>query len=821
MTFKNCIQILLSSICFLVQPLCSAADERANETISVAPSSVRALQLDSGDYAVPVTEGIAKLSIKQGNHSLTIIGLPEGKIVAEHIIDSEVSPIGITGNGSEVILIGSSGRISAIKWNADFQFETKGYPNLPIELTSPEMAVLNGKYYVFGLGTQDGETEKRSQFYSIDPALDTSWTRLSDFPGTPRMNTALHADGDRLIVFGGEAINGSSEMLNDIWSYRMKPTDGMTRQGWIETGTLPFSLSNSLAFSSGQSHVILFGGLSSRYDDQKLLNRVPNDSILIYNKVTETVVTGGTTDRKMPCGIVVDDKLALITDGPETGKVFEITVNPITKKLSMPDYVVMLLYFAAMAGIGFYFARKQNSSEEFALGNRNVKWWAAGISMFATGASSISFMAIPALAFRSSLIWMFPNFLLVLIFVVNAYLIFPLLRNLKMTSTYEYLESRYNPILRLIASFQCIAFQVLGRMSVVLLLPALAISAVTGLDVGTSVLLMGCLTAVYTALGGFEAVIWTDVCQGILMVLGAILMIVLAITGLPGGFGEFVSVNLEFQRFNMAIISWDYTLPVVWILVFNIIAQNLGYISDQPFIQRVFATPEKEMKRLAGMSAFCGIVIAVLVNLVGISIFAYFHAYPEQLNPVMKNDEVIPLYIVQRVPIGLAGLIIAALFAASMSTLSSSMNSVATLITEDFYRRIFKNSTDRARLILMKSGSLIVGLIGTGIAFYMAKLNIDSMFMIWNEIMALLGGGFVGVYMLGMFTKRTNSGGAIIGIACSIISVLLFKYGTDAHVFLYTPVALGSCVIGGYFGSLLFPQPTPESLRDLTVYAKR
>ena len=329
---------------------------------------------------------------------------------------------------------------------------------------------------------------------------------------------------------------------------------------------------------------------------------------------------------------------------------------------------------------------------------------------------------------------------------------------------------------------------------------------------------MGLLTTIYTSIGGFEAVIWTDVTQGVLMFFGAILMAIMAIVALPGGWGEFVEVGQDFLRFDFAIISFNPTQPIIWVFMMGVVVQQMTLVADQTTVQRVFSTPIKDVRRVAGMSVFCSVAIAAVVNFVGLAIFAYFHAFPEQLDPGMTNDQVVPLYIVQRLPIGIAGLIVAALFAASMSSLSSSMNSTATLLTEDFYRRINKNSTDRQRLLLMKGGSVVVGCIGTGIAYYMAQLQIESMFQTWSEILALIGGGFVGIYLLGMFTRRTTSSGAVVGAVGSIICTVMLKKYTEVHWVFYTPFATGCCLLVGYLFSFLFPSRRNKDLSGVTVF---
>ncbi|MEM0964774.1 MAG: sodium/solute symporter [Verrucomicrobiota bacterium] len=792
-----------------------AVDEEDSLRLSQWPGGLPGVE-SSSDTVVPSGERYWIFSSSDSPaDSLTIRKVSGEKILQkEDFWQGSGNPIGIPYEDGVILLDSGDGdsqsRPLYLALDEEDVLVERVLPQLPEVFESPVAQVQGDDLYVFGKVIDDSESAQMELFRLGLEEADSSWQELEPFPGFLEEKPLFLTHDDMLLVFGK-----SGEGVYQAWSYTIKPIDGTTHRGWKDLGSVPFDPTGALVYFSGQAHLIALGG--EQNDDG-------STPVYAYHTVTNTWVEKG----DLPAGVTplvlipLADQIVLLGEDEAGEEVFwEIQLESKIKKLSFADYSVMIVYFILMAGIGVYFAKKQNTSEEFALGNRRVKWWAAGISMFATGASSISFMAIPALTFRSNLVWFFPVLFLIPIFFLQAYIIYPLLRNLSLTSTYEYLERRYHPALRYLASLQCIAFQVVGRMSIVLLLPALAISAVTGLDVGLSVLMMGVMTTIYTAVGGFEAVIWTDVCQGILMLFGALLISAIAIGSLPGGVGDFVAVNQEFNRFQYAIFSFDYTVPIISISIFALLMQQLGFVADQPSIQRVFATPEKEMKKLAGMAVFCGIAIAAAVNLVGLSIFAYFHSFPETLDPTMSNDQVVPLFIVQSLPVGIAGLIVAALFAASMSTLSSSMNSVATLISEDFYRRIKRDSSDRSRLILMKVSSLVVGVIGTGIAFYMAQMDLTSIFKTWNEAVALLGGGFVGIYIVGMFTKRVHSGGAFIGAIASIAIVIYAKNMTAFHWVFYVPIAVVSCMVVGYLVSMILPRDPSKDLTGLTVFSRK
>lgn len=745
---------------------------------------------------------------------IQLLSFPSGSLLAEGQLEKSVTAPAIASTSNRLILVGGfvdgsmSNQVISLKIIAS-RMDISVLPSLPNATAMASAIVMDDTLFVIGGLSSINPSQAAKSLYSLElNNLSKGWIKQSEIPGDARIQSTVGALGSELFVFGGfTGVDGIA--MSDGWGFRLKPLDGTTRTGWRNLGKIPQALANSAIYATGQAHFAMLGGLEG---DRKLSN-----SIWIYHTVGNTWIPGGQLPHPIGSGTIMAQKerAYLISPGEIPVK---LTITRTSKNLSIPDYGILILYFIVMAGVGLYFASRQKSSENYALGGRDIKWWAAAISMFATGTSAISFMAIPALAFRTNLVWLTPLLFTPVVVVIQAYWLFPLLRKLQLTSTFEYLERRFHPSLRFLASIQCIIFHTVGRMSIVLLLPSLAISAVTGISVGTSVIIMGVIATFYTATGGFEAVIWTDVIQGGLMLVGVILMIIIPINGLPGGWSEFVETGKEFNRFDMAIWSLDCSKPVLWMYFLAVLVQGLSVVSDQTTVQRVFSTPLKDVRRLAGMSMACGVVVAVLITMAGISIFAWFRAHPTMLDPSMHNDQVVPLFVVQGVPSGIAGLIIAGIFAASLSTLAGSMNSVATLVGEDFYRRINNKATDRKRLLVMKISSALTGVFGTTLAFIMAKMPIDSIFQIWNEIIALLGGGFVGIYILGMFTQKTSSTGAIIGAVGSIICTILIKNYSSLHWIFYTPFAVISCLVLGYASSLVMPSQRVKDLNGLTVH---
>jgi len=749
--------------------------------------------------------------------------LPQALAYAASVsADDAVYMVG--GYGDEG-LVSNAGKLSL----KDDGLVAEALPALPAGIGMAGLALHDGYLYCFGGLVATAPVRVGAGFYRLKLADPSGgWEALDAFPGAPRARAMLVVRDGAIYVMGGQQLrpirDGEAEAvaLSDCWEYRHVPQDGTTTRGWRQRDDLPIALAGAGVHVSGDAHALLIGGYRGTQPfvlDEPAASPMLSDDILIYHSITDTWLIDGKLPAPMADVAAVGSKgTTLLVHNTPVGMDPPLTleVRRTVKKLSPFDYLVIVGYFCGMALVGVYFSKKQDSSEEFALGNRKVKWWAAAVSMFATGASSFSFMAIPAMAFRTNLVWFTPVLMFLVFYFFNAYFVYPLLRRLHLTSTYAYLEARFGKSLRLIASTQWLLAQ-FATMSVIMLLPAMAVSAVTGLNIFMCVLVLGLLTTLYTSIGGFEAVIWTDFAQGVLMLLGPAIMIVLAIGSLSGGFGEFVATASEAGKFKMAILKMDVRYPILWVICLGTLYTNMAFVSQQHVIQRVYATPLKDARRLAGMFAVIAVVISALVYAVGISLFAYFREFPEMMDPAMKTDQIVPLFIVQRLPTGLAGLLMAAIFAAAMSTLSSSMNSSATIFATDYYKLFKKRATDADVLRVMKRGSLVAGLFGTAMTLYMAGMQIESMFKTLMVFIALIGGGFIGIYILGMFTRRANTPGVVVGALGSIACVLFVKHFTPVHWMCYTPVAVTSCLILGYLFSLVLPH-RQKDLTGLTVF---
>jgi solute:Na+ symporter, SSS family len=684
-------------------------------------------------------------------------------------------------------------------------------PDLPQAVCLAGAAALDSVVYLVGGAGADGRPAAAT-FQRLDLESGNGWEALPPVPVPGLQSPVVTAQAGDVLVFGGQvASDGGLQPTAASWRYRSAKLDATTQQGWLDMADLPALWTEAAAFPTGQSHVMLIGGRPA----------VPGQSVeprlLIYHTITDAYATHATWsgDLDHPQAVVWGkEDVALLGRGGGIHATFDHT----TETLHAVDYVVIALYLCGLLGVGLYFARKEKTTTDFFLGGRKIPWWAVGVSLYATGTSAISFMAIPTKAWTTSTLYGVEGLVGLIGMVASAYLVIPIIRRLDITSTYEYLERRFNKYMRLWGSGLCIAFQMGGRMSVVLLLPSLAISAVTGVPVIPCIAVMGLLATTYTVLGGISAVIWTDMIQVVVLFGGAILAFVLMVLGSDGGIGGWAAVNMEYGKFRAFDLSMDYTQPVLWIVLAGAIIHIGTATSDQVMVQRVLSTPTIRQARRSYIT-LAAIVLpgSMLFTFLGTAMFGYFRVHPEMLNPTMENIHALPLFIVHGLPAGLTGLVIAALFAASMSTLDSSMNSVSTLAVTDFYRRFRPAATDHQCLVLGKWLTGLVGLTGTGAALLMATFEIKSIFDMWTQLSFLIMGGFGGVFILGMFTRRANGWGALTGAVSSIGITFAVKTFTDLHFWAYGSVSVLACVMVGYLSSLVLPHRDVD-LHGLTIF---
>ncbi|QDU60407.1 Sodium/glucose cotransporter [Planctomycetes bacterium Pan216] len=692
-------------------------------------------------------------------------------------------------------------------------------PPLPIPLAFASGAILDGVIYVAGGLTKPNANKPEHRFLAFD-LREGTWRELEPWPGPPRMLAAMGAQAGAIILGSGVDLvagrDGSPvrEYLTDAFRYR--PGDG-----WSPIAPLPQPAvaSPNPAPAIGQTHLLVLGGDTGAHAArvEELADRHPGFSqdILAFETVTNSWRTIGSLPRDPSRNIAPpvttpavmwNGRLVLPSGEVRPGVRSSIihVATPLRRtRFGFWDYFSLCLYLLAIVGVGVYFSRREHSTEDFFLAGRRIPWWAAGLSIFGTQLSAITFMAVPAKAYAED--WTFAllngGILLVAPLVVWFYL--PHFRRQNVTTAYEYLEQRFSVGVRWAAGGTFTLMQ-LGRMGVVLYLPALALSAAIGLNVWLSIIVMGVLATIYTYLGGIEAVVWTDVLQVFVLLGGALLALLLIAFDVGGPFALVADAQ---QSEKLRLVHWTTSDAgtAFWIVAIAAFFNPLiPYTSDQAVVQRYLTTPtESAAARSIWTNAVLTIPATILFFGLGTALYVYYSKFPSELNPHLPIDAMLPWFIVQRMPTGIAGLVIAAVFAASMSTLDSSLNSVATVITTDFVRRRYPERDELFYLNLARGLTLLLGVLGTGAALWMASSHVASLFDMFQLVLGFAGGGLAGLFVLAIFTRRSNARGALIGWAASFAVVATLAMTTQLSFLLFGAIGVTVSVLVGFCASLM------------------
>ncbi|HBC78758.1 MAG TPA: sodium:solute symporter [Bacteroidales bacterium] len=454
-------------------------------------------------------------------------------------------------------------------------------------------------------------------------------------------------------------------------------------------------------------------------------------------------------------------------------------------KLSLVDAIVFFVLVVGNVVFGASFFFRNKTSDQFTTGGGKIPSWAVGMSIFATFVSSISFLALPGKAIASnwnafvfSLSIPFASFAAVKFFV-------PLYRSVGNVSAYYYLELRFGAWARLYAS-ACYILTQLMRTGAILLLLALPVNALFGWNVKTVIIITGLAVILYSMLGGIRAVIWTDTIQGIILIAGAVICAVFLTLSMPGGAKQLFEIASENNKFSLGSFGPGLRESTFWVvLIYGLFINLQNYGIDQNYIQRYMTTgSEKEAKSSALFGSLLYIPVSLIFFYIGTALFSYYTAQPgllpENLKLAGAGDKVFPYFIATGLPAGLTGLLIAAIFSAGMSTISTSLNSSATIVLSDYYKRYFnKEANEKSSMRVLHISSLITGMLGIGIALLL--VGVESVLDAWWALASIFSGGMLGLFLLGYISKTAGKADAVTGV---IIGFLIIVWMALSPVFL-------------------------------------
>ncbi len=495
------------------------------------------------------------------------------------------------------------------------------------------------------------------------------------------------------------------------------------------------------------------------------------------------------------------------------------------------DWTVLASYFVATMSIGFYFWRKSRSTENFTAAGRSLPGWVCGLSIFATYLSSISYLALPGKSFAGT--WnafVFSLSIPIATWIAVRWFL-PYYRVSGEVSAYAMLEHRFGVWARLYASIFYLLTQI-ARMGVVMYLLALPLTVIFGWDIRLIILFTGISVTIYSFVGGIIAVIWADAIQALVLMAGALICLTVMMCGVDGGPAGFWTTIADTGKFSLTefgahdeawfdITSSAPTILIVLLYGLTINLQNFGI--DQSYIQRYIASSsDREARKSLWLGGFLYIPVSAVFFLIGTTLFVFYHSdqhkqelgeirqlvarqrlmqqgvYPtydaadspiesaayrvllEQQSAGLTDkdiaDRVFPHFIARHLSAGMTGLLIAAIFAAAMSTVSTSLNSSATLLMSDYYRRFVNpEATERQRMAVLYASTIVWGILGTGMALILVKLT-ESALDIWWTLSGILGGGMCGLFLLGMISRRVRSPAAVMGVFVGVLTILWMSF---------------------------------------------
>jgi SSS family solute:Na+ symporter len=475
--------------------------------------------------------------------------------------------------------------------------------------------------------------------------------------------------------------------------------------------------------------------------------------------------------------------------------------------LPLIDIAIIIFYLLAMVAIGFYFSKKNKNTEQFTKASGKIPGWAIGLSIYATFLSSNTFLGNPGKAFGSNWnVFVFSISMPLAAWVATKWFV-PFYRNTGEISAYTNLEKRFGPWARTYAVV-CFLLTQFARMGTIFFGMALSLQALTGFSMQSIMIVMGLCIIIYTVLGGMEAVIWTEVVQGVIKTLGALLILYLVIKQIPGGFSKVIEIAKADNKFSFGSASFNFTQPTFWVVLlygFFINLNNFGM--DQNYIQRYHtASSSKQAAKSVWLCVVMYVPVSLLFVIIGTSLYSFYQTQPDLIDPVKIKlateklgvlassqqiqelastfkpadyaDKVLPYFMVTKVPTGLLGLLVAAILSAAMSTISSNMNASATVFTMDIYKKYFKpDVTDKQQLFSLHIATVVFGLIGlsAGLAMIGAKSLLDT----WWKLSGIFAGGMLGLFLLGLISRQTKNAAAITATIIGVLVILWMTFSEN------------------------------------------
>lgn len=467
------------------------------------------------------------------------------------------------------------------------------------------------------------------------------------------------------------------------------------------------------------------------------------------------------------------------------------------------DIIVFLIFTVGTVLFGVSFVRKNKDVSDYTKAGGNIPGFIVGMSIFATYVSSISFLALPGNAYLGNWNSFVFSLSIPIASILAAKYFVPFYRSISSVSAYSFLEEKFGYWARAYAAI-CYLLTQVARIGSVLFLLALALHFMLGWSIASIIIVTGLAVVIYSMLGGIKAVIWTDAIQGIILIFGALVSMIVLLISLPGGMTQFFEVGKEFDKFSLGSFGLEMSTSTFWVTIFYGLFINLqNYGIDQNYIQRYKSAKDDKSARFSAL--FGGLLylpVSFFFFVIGTALFVYYKSQAAFLPDGITADQVFPYFIVNGLPIGISGLLIAAIFSAGMSTISTSINSSATIILTDFFEHKKENISEKKKMIILYSMSLLLGVLGVGVG--LAMMSVKSALDAWWSLAGIFSGGMLGLFLLGYLSKKTNGRAALVGVVCGVILIAWMSLSVQELFHNYLTIVFGTVLIFvvGFLGGI-------------------
>ncbi|MDU8037775.1 MAG: sodium:solute symporter, partial [Streptococcus sp.] len=475
---------------------------------------------------------------------------------------------------------------------------------------------------------------------------------------------------------------------------------------------------------------------------------------------------------------------------------------------------------------GLHFSKKEMKGKECFKGDGTIPWWVTSVAIFATLLSPISFLSLAGNSYGGTWILWFAQLGIFIAIPLTIKFFLPLYSRLDLDTAYQYLEIRYQSKgLRVLGALMFIVYQI-GRMSIIMYLPSIVLADLTGISVNVLIIVMGVIAIIYSYTGGLKSVLWTDFIQGVVLIVGVTGTLFFLISNIQGGFGTVVDTLATGEKFlgqNDVLFDSNILKTSVFIIFVGAGLNTFSsYVSSQDIVQRFTTTTDlKQLKKMTYGNGVLSIGLATVFFLIGTCLFIFYNQNPE-LAQTVKQDQIFASYIAYQLPVGVTGILLAAIYAASQSTLSTGLNSVATSWTLDIQTLISKDMSCEKQTKIAQYISLGVGILSIGISIVLANGEIKSAYEWFNSFMGLVLGVLAGIFVLGAFCKNATKFGAYAGFVVSAIIVVYLKYNVpEVSSWAYSLITITTSVVVGQISSMIQLKVTNKSndvKSESTVY---